>query len=107
MTKENFIVKRIKQLCDEKQMSRYQLALKAGMPQSSISAIINRNAYPSILTLQKICKGFGITIAQFFAEDGVYSMLTEDEREILILWSSMDAEKRALVKGYMQGLNEK
>ena len=105
--KENFVLERIKQLCEEKQMSRYQLAQRSGLAQSSISAMINRNAYPSIITLEKICKGFGITLAQFFTYEGIYSMLTEEDREMLILWNSMDTEKKAMVKGYMHGVKEK
>ena len=87
-------------------MSRYQLAQKSGLQQSTISTLINKNCYPSILTLSKLCDGFGITLAQFFAQEGIYSMLTEEERELLIMWNGMDAIQKAQVKGFMKGLKE-
>lgn len=106
MNKENFVVERIKDLCEEKQMSRYQLAQRSGLQQSSISTIINRNTYPTILTLEKICNGFGITLAQFFTLGGNYSMLPEEERELLTLWNEMDILQKAQVKGFMKGIKE-
>ena len=59
---------RIRELMADRQWSEYRLALESGLSQSTISNIFSRNTTPSIPTLESICKGFGITLAQFFAE---------------------------------------
>lgn len=69
MSTENYIIDRIEQLCEQKQMSRYRLAQKSGISQSSISTLLNRQSVPTIQTLEKICKGLDMTLAQFFSED--------------------------------------
>ena len=71
MQAENYIIARIEQLCEKKKFSGYRLAQKSGIAQSSISTLLNRKSVPTIQTLEKICEGFDITLAQFFAGDEV------------------------------------
>ncbi len=52
----------------ERGWSEYRLAKECGLSESTIHNIYRRNALPSIYTLETICRGFGITLAQFFAE---------------------------------------
>lgn len=107
MGKENYIVDRIEYLCEAKHMSRYTLSQKSGISQASISTMLNRKTIPTILTLEKICEGFGITLAQFFANDDSLPDLTAEQKEILEMWNSMDEQDKALVKSYMQGIMRK
>ena len=81
---------RIRELMDERQWSEYRLALESGLSQSTISNIFSRNTTPSIPTLESICKGFGITLAQFFAE-GDWVELTPEQHEMFDEWSSLTA----------------
>ena len=104
MDKENFIVERIEYLCRKKGMSRYALAMRSGLPQSSISTILNRKCVPGVLTLEKICKGFGITLAQFFSEKDEYVELAEEEKKFLEIWEQLDEQQKARVFGYMEGI---
>ena len=73
---------RIKQLMQEKNMTEYRLAKLSGLSQSTISNIFLRNTAPTIPTIEAICGGLGISMAQFFSEDGceeaVY--LTEEQK---------------------------
>ena len=57
MSAENYIIERIEELCEKKHMSRYRLAQKSGIAQSSISTLLNRKSVPTIQTLEKICDG--------------------------------------------------
>ena len=87
---------RIRELMAERQWSEYRLALESGLSQSTISNIFSRNTMPSIPTLESICKGFGITLAQFFAE-GDWVELTPEQHEMFDEWSSLTAaQKEAL-----------
>ena len=60
MLADNYIVERIEQLCEKRHITRYRLAQLSGIPQSSISTLLNRKSVPTIPTLEKICEGFGI-----------------------------------------------
>lgn len=99
-----YIIDRIEKLCEEKNLSRYRLAQKAGIAQSSLSTLLNRKSIPTIQTLEKICSGFDITLAQFFAAEHEIPDLTDEQRELLDTWNNMNEQERALVKAYMQGI---
>lgn len=107
MLTKNYIVDRIEQLCEQKHISRYRLAQKSGIAQSSISTLLNRKSVPTIQTLEKLCEGFGITLAQFFAGGGARPDLTEEQKELLDEWDCMNEQEKALVKAYIQGIRKK
>ena len=107
MLAENYIIDRIEQLCEQKQMSRYRLAQKSGISQSSISTLLNRQSVPTIQTLEKICKGLDMTLAQFFSEDDELPNLTEEQKRLLTTWNAMNEQEKALVEAYMQGIVRK
>lgn len=88
-------------------MSRYRLAQKSGISQSSISTLLNRQSVPTIQTLEKICKGLDMTLAQFFSEDDELPNLTEKQKRLLTTWNAMNEQEKALVEAYMQGIVRK
>ena len=88
-----FVAERIKELCAKKNMSQYELAKRAGMTQSSISTLINEGNVPRITTLEKVCEGFGITLAQFFALDDEYPDLSEEQIKVLDTWKRLSKRK--------------
>ena len=104
---ENYIIAKIEQLCERKNISRYRLAQKSGIAQSSISTLLNRKSVPTIQTLEKICDGLDITLAQFFTEDEEYPDLTSDQKQLLSDWNAMDDHQKELVKAYIQGVIRK
>lgn len=104
---ENYIIAKIEQLCEKKNISRYRLAQKSGIAQSSISTLLNRKSIPTIQTLEKICDGLDITLAQFFTEDEEYPDLTSDQKQLLSDWNAMDDHQKELVKAYIQGIIRK
>ena len=107
MSKENYIVDRIEELCAAHQMSRYALSQKSGISQSAISELLNRKSVPTIPTIEKISNAFGITIAQFFAKDEPMPELTEDQKEVLELWIRMNEREKELVLAYIQGITKR
>lgn len=104
MQSENYIIERIEQLCARKNISRYRLAQKSGIAQSSISTLLNRKSVPTIQTLERLCEGLDMTLAQFFAGDEEFPDLTADQKQLLAVWNEMDEHQRELVKAYMQGV---
>ena len=84
---------RIRELMAECKWSEYRLAIASGLSQSTVANIFNRNTTPSVATLESICAGFGITLAQFFAE-GEMVELTEEQREMFSAWSTLTKEQK-------------
>lgn len=61
------VVQRIRQLCKEKEITPNALSYAAGISQSTIKSILNgESSNPGIVTLKKLCDGFGISITEFF-----------------------------------------
>ena len=89
------ILDRITEYRMKRHWTEYQLAEKAGLPQSTISTWYrNKNILPSFNSLEKICNAFGITLSQFFAENNDYTMLTTEQKEILVEWNRMTKEQK-------------
>ena len=53
-----------------------------------------RNTVPSIATLETICKGFGITMSQFFADTDMVE-LTPDMKELFDCWVCLTPSQKA------------
>ena len=84
---------RIKELMAERNWSEYRLAIASGLSQSTVANIFNRNTTPSVATLESICAGFGITMAQFFAEGDMVE-LTLEQKELFRTWSMLTKEQK-------------
>ena len=88
---------RIRELMAERKWSEYRLAIASGLSQSTVANIFNRNTTPSVATLESICAGFGITLAQFFAEGNMVE-LTEEQREMFAAWSSLSKDQKDVLR---------
>lgn len=66
MTISEAISLRIQTLCKEKNITVNRLALISGLSQSTIASIMNgRSQNPGLATLNKIAKGFGMSLGEF------------------------------------------
>ena len=88
---------RIRELMAERKWSEYRLAIASGLSQSTVANIFNRNTTPSVATLESICGGFGITLAQFFAEGDMVE-LTEEQKEMFAAWSSLSKDQKDVLQ---------
>ena len=90
--------KKIEELRFQRGWSMYELAQQAGITQSTLSSMIKRGNAPKIDTLYFICEAFGITLAQFFMDDGELEILTDDEKRLMSLYRRLpEAKRRALL----------
>lgn len=85
---------RLQRLLKERGWSMYRLSLQSGLSQATLANIFRRNTIPSIATLEAICMGFGITLAQFFAEGEMVEM-TPDLKELFDCWVCLTVEQKA------------
>ena len=66
---EDWVPKRIEELCREKHMSYYRLSELSGVSRGAISLAVNGKSVPSMQVLEQLCEAWGITMAQFCAEE--------------------------------------
>lgn len=61
-------VARIRELCAEQKITPNALSYICGVSQSTIKSILNSESKsPKVVTIKKLCDGFGITIGEFFS----------------------------------------
>lgn len=87
---------RIKELMDERGWSIYELSKRSGLAQTTISNMWKRNTEPTIPSLRALCKGFGISLSQFFAEGNMVE-LTDEQKDFFMRWSSLSARQKELL----------
>ncbi len=87
---------RLRKILDERGWTYYKLSKSSGLSESTVTNIFKRNTVPSIPTLELICKGFGITLSQFFA-DGDMVELTPDLKQIFDGWSNLTPKQKQAV----------
>ena len=74
----DFVVKRIYELCEERNITPNALSYLAGISQSTVKSIlIGESKNPGIVTLKKICDGLDITIVDFFDTEDYYELEQE------------------------------
>ena len=82
---------------EERGWTEYQLAERAGLPQSTISSWYRKNMVPTIPSLEKICIAFGITLSQLFAEGDAPVSLTDSQQKLLERWARLSEEQQTVV----------
>ena len=99
---------RLKQLMDERGMNVYALARASEVSWQTVKNIFTLISNPSVGTLQKICHGLGITMAQFFAteEDGNIVTLTAEQQHVINRWTAMSDEKRKVFSALLDMLSD-
>lgn len=93
--------KRIRQLMDERGWSEYRLSKESDLSQSTIANVFKRNNAPTLPTLEAVCKAFGITLTQFFSDDGDPIELNEEQKELLKIWSTISDEQKKILLDLM------
>ena len=97
------VLARIDKLRLERNWTYYKLAEESGVTQSTIANMFARKSTPSVGTLSLFCKAFGISLAEFFCEDGVdkdgdvallsvYRKLSERDRQTVLALAKHLAE---------------
>lgn len=95
---------RLRQLMFERNWTEYRLSKECGLAQTTVYNILTRNTVPSIVTLETICKSFGITLSQFFAEGEMIEMSPELE-ELFLGWVNLTTEQKQAVTQMIRVMN--
>ena len=87
------VIERIQELMDMRGWSQYRLRQETQLPQSTISNIFKRVSAPNLSTLEIICKAFGISLSQFFAEGELISV-SKEQQELLDRWAALTERQK-------------
>lgn len=89
------VLARIREEQIKRSWSDYELAEKSGITQSTISTWYKRGIEPGIASVEKICDGLGISLAQFFQIDE--KMLSKEQKELFEVWSQLSDNQKKKV----------
>jgi len=99
------ILDKIVQLRLERNWSEYELAERADITQSTISSWYRKNMIPTIASLSKICDAFGITLSQFFLEEGNNNVsITDSQRRLLHNAAKLNPEQYKALLDFLETL---
>lgn len=77
-----------------------------GISQSTLSYLIKKQTIPTLLTVEKICDAFNISLAQFFTIDKTLNDLSSEQEELLEIWNQLDTKEKRIMKTCIQSLKE-
>lgn len=101
------VLARITKLRCDRGWTVYELARRCGVPQSTISCWYTKNMMPSVSSLENICKGFGISLSQFFLEEdsGEATILSRQQHRLLAYASRLDPDQYESLLSFLERLN--
>ena len=97
---------KLRQLMSERGWTAYRLAKESGLSESTLANIFKRNTVPSISILEAVCAAFGISLAQFFAEQDMVE-LTPELKELFDHWVSLTPEQKQAALQRLRAMNTK
>lgn len=86
---------------DERGLNMYSLAKRSNVSWNTIKNFYARDSKPTITTIELLCKGLGITLAQFFDESGESVSLTDEQQHVLDRWDRISDEERQIISGML------
>lgn len=91
------VLERILQLRLERNWSEYRLSEESGIAQTTISSWFKKDVYPSIPSLEKICKAYDISLAQFFNFDNEPVTLSDEQYELLENYNRLTPQQKRVI----------
>ena len=96
---------RIKSLLEQRGWTAYRLSKSCGLSENTIATILKRNSLPSIGTLESICKGFGITLSEFFAEGDLIEV-SSDTKQLIEYWGGISPKQKQIILDLLKNMNQ-
>ena len=91
------IVKKIDQIRVKRGWTFYKLAQESGLTQQTFTKWMEGQTIPTIPALQAVCDAFGITLANFFAENDMIE-ITPQTKCVLENWNYLTKEEQESIK---------
>ncbi len=90
------VLGRLKNLLNDRGVTIYRLSKETGIPQSTISTWYSNSNLPPIDKLEIICTALGMSLADFFCDEGTIPVDPENLR-FAELWQRIDSEQKQLI----------
>lgn len=103
----NPVLLKIKSLLTKRGWSLYRLAKAANITYSSLNSMFLKNTQPTLPTLEKICIGLEISLSDFFSDESVQDLYSEEEHQLIALYRELTPEDQALFLSYAKGFAHK
>lgn len=100
------MLERIKELQKEKNLSNYQLAAEAEVPQSTINNMYTRGTLPTMSTFFAICKALNMTPSQFFNNNETTLILSEEETELLLICRKLNKRDKQIIANIIKNFEQ-
>jgi len=84
---------RLKYFREAKKLSIYKLSQETNVSQGHISDLENGKNQPTIDTLSRLIIPLGITLSEFFNENGEISILSDKEKELVAIYRTMSDDR--------------
>lgn len=97
---------RIKQLRKHHNITTNELAELCNTSQPVISKLENGHRIPDIPTLKKICQVFNITLADFFAPEGLSEPLDDNLKELLCSAKNLTPEQLKSLSDFLKTITK-
>lgn len=97
---------RLQELMEARGWTIYRVAKEAGIPWSTVNNMFKRNTEPSVYTLEALCNGMGITLAQFFDTDNKMG-LSAEQQMLVNRYNMLDKRERKLVSDLLEALTQR
>ena len=107
---EQDVLNRIQQLLEFKHWTLYKLAKESNLAYSSLNNILNSETKQKKEKKKKICKGFNISLSEFFSFDTNPlrdESLTFEQQDVLNSYNELSSQDKMLLQAYLKGLRKK
>lgn len=102
---ENIVLNKIRTLCQKNEYSFYKLSKESGVPLSTICSLYEKNQFPSIPTLQKICIALHTTVSDFFQFEESPEYISEEHKILINKYNSLNITQKHFLDAYLDGLS--
>ena len=92
-------------VCQKTAVYLYRLSKNCGLSENTIATILKRNSLPSVGTLEAICKGFGITLSEFFAEGDLIEV-SSDTKQLIEYWGGISPKQKQIILDLLKNMNQ-
>lgn len=100
------ILEKIEQMRLKRNWSEYDLSYRADLPQTTINTWYRKQQVPTLYSLDKLSKAFGITLSELLADTGDLMEIAEQDKEVLEFYRSLNPRQQRLLKQYLKSLTE-
>lgn len=98
------VIRKLKKICKQKDISYYALAKQTGISTSTIYNIMSGKNTPQIFTLFKLCNILGVSI-NCLIDDSIEiedkMIISEDEETLLFLYKKLPDKKKEWIRTYV------